>query len=403
MRKAHPPRAAKSNDLEKRIHELEVKVATLQGILSVVSLIFILVSGLGGWKIYKYERFTAVGSEALTVMTNAFADKAGSAINRLTVVEEPDEQKRMINVLVDMQNRLKNAGEKGDHFDRLCSLVESLRLLVIDNDSEESYKLLEKLEGEAADDTFVRARALALEGLICISHDRGAPPAEVKATLELAAHLDGTVALAFNGLGIMSALDAQEAIKSDRQSEAMGHMNLAMFRFKTAADLDPSAIGVYKYLNNLVWGRLLVFRWYLDGKISQIEMLRFVEASDCSSFFSQCQGHIQEYMSLAPDLPVAYETRSQMEAVRSDYCLRQGAEGLANALLSNAFKDYKTAVEKNLCRRVVAGADAAIEQFHKDPLLKPLSLHPDYGGKLEEAIRKWYASQRRAAVKTLVK
>jgi hypothetical protein len=267
---------------------------------------------------------------------------------------------------------------------------------VIDNNRPEALTIVRSLSNKATNDPFVRARAITLRELILIGANRNEPPADSRKHLREAIWLDGTVALAFNGLGIVATADAKKMLETGNLEKAMNSMDEAEIEFEMAADLDASAVGTYRTVNNRIFGLLLLTKWSLErgaGQRSKVEAyLKTKDYETLDAFFARTWAELLQYEPLAPELPVALETMAQISFVRSLYIRSKGDSRLADEIIRDGHETFLNAIDGGLYRGV-GTKEAAKSQFDRDFLHTPIVDNPEYKtlkDQIHQRIDDWY-------------
>jgi hypothetical protein len=387
----------KLEKLEDQFRRLETELSVLKGALSVLGLILTVVTGLGGWRLYESRKFEAARSDVYANLVSQLREQTSDAVNKLTVTEGPPDQKRRIEELTKLNQALTNLKIVDEKLSNTGELVRALKHLVIENNRKAALNTIASLANMTSADPFIRARAITLRELILISANRNEPPATSRKNLLEAIRLDGTVALAFNGLGIVSTADARRMLSAGNLEQAMRLMDEAAIEYKMAADLDSSSLGTYKGVNNRIWSVLLIIKWCLErGPRERAALDQYLSRNnyrDLDAFFDGAEDQLQQYEPLSPDLPVASETTAQILFVRALSNRSRGNHGDSDAMIRKGFETFLKAIDGGLYRRV-ATREAAKTQFDEDYLHSDIARNPDYADvkrKIHERIDDWYS------------
>jgi hypothetical protein len=362
--------------LDCQFRELSNKLSELKGLMSAVGLVFLLITALGLWRIYKNDEIDAHRAEFNELLIKQVQAQTADTIDKLTVTEVSQEQSRRIVELGDNVQRLVNIDVGGKRFEGIRELVEALKYLnQRQNRSTEALNIVESLSSKYPDDPFINSRALTLRALILISFRKTSPPVDLKDDLENAIRLDSTNAGAFNALGISIAGEAVSKVQKGEFALANSLMKEALIDFKMAASLDPSSIGTYKYVNNKTVCNLLLFRAFMmkDGfESSHIpDLLRTLNYKDADEFFAESRQELETYKGIAPTFPAALETIAQSRFLEAEYkrYKNKGQDKDADNLEKEGVETFVEAIDKGLYRRVRTEGEA-VEQFNTDYLHK---------------------------------
>lgn len=387
--------------LADQIRKLEDKLTFLQGALSVLGIVVTIVGGLGVWRMYEYSKFEAARDEVYASLVSQFREQTSSAINKLTVTEGSDDQKTRIAALATLHESLVKLKITNKDFSNTGELVTALKRLVIENKELEARTIVADLANNANTDPFIKARAIALRELILIAANRNDPPANSRKELLKAIDLDGTVALAFNGLGIVSTADAKQRLSVGNLDEAMKLMDDAETQYGMAAELDASALGTYKAVNNRIWSLIVLSKWCLErGPKERSRLDEYLRGKGYESvevFFTRARAELLRYESLAPDLPVALETTAQISFVRSLYIRSRGDIRQADLIIRDGHQTFLKAIGRGLYRRV-SNKETAKNQFDGDPLHSAITRDPPYAAlkqQIHDRIDAWYSENDR--------
>lgn len=391
----------KTNDY---VRELSVKFSRLEGASGVVAIIFVVVSGLGLWKIYQYQEFVAAREEVYELLVSQIREQTSDAINKLSVTGRTQEDKDRINDLVQLQRRLLDLDVNSNSFIAIRELILALEHFIVDGNKNDADKILKSLETRYRRDDFVLSRVLTLRASIEISRDRNKFSQEVKNNLLTAIRIDSTVGLAYNNLGILSSNAARQKLIVQNLTDAIDLMKEADIYYSTAANLNPSALGAFKYINNKTWSNLLLFKEYLDhskgspsDKQDLDELLSYFRNDNVEEFFKNSLDQIEGYQKLSPELinvSYAMETIAQLLCVQAQYVHSQGNTIDAYELLLKAVEQFESAIDKGLYLHVDTFGKA-IEQFDDDPLHTLIKGDDKYKEPIHRKIKVWYEKQGR--------
>ena len=370
----------KSKRPDSQTQEIIIKISRLEGAVSVVAIVFVLVSGLGLWKLYQYQNFVAARDEVYELLVNQLRERTSNAINKLTITGNTQEQKTRINELVGLKRSLVTLRVNTQSFVGTSDLIVGLERIVPDEKLDDATIVLKSLESRFPRDEYIRSRVLTLLALIEIARHREDFLPEVKKSLLEAIRLDSTVALACNAVGIQTTNQAKVEINKGKLEEATLLMKEADIYYGMAADLDTSVLGIYRYINNKIWGNLLLFNAYLKRaqpldnihrRNALDDILNYLKNKNADEFFDDVKDQLETYKILSPGLPVAIETEAQYLCVKAQYSLLYDMKLDPDKLLEQAVDLFLQVIDKGLYLWVRT-PDEAIEQFRNNPLHKPI-------------------------------
>lgn len=385
----------KTRDL---VQDMRDRVSRMEGAVGFVTLIFVVLSGLGAWKLYQYDKFEAARDKVYELLVSQIQEQTSDAINKLSVTAGTVEDKERVIGLVKMQQRLTDLEISSDSFIAVRDLIKALEFFIVDGQDERADEKLKMLESRHTD-KFMLSRIYVLRALIQISRNRNGVSEDTKKWLTRAIEMDSTLAPAFNGLGIQKSNEAQAQLRLETPDlkAAIELMRQAEIYYSIAARLHYSALGTIKYFNNRTWSNLLLLKAYLDhhhgkpeGQEYLTELLRFFGKNNEVDFLADSLKELETYEAgLPPHLRLSYvdETKAQLRCVYAQYLRLQGDESAAAEQLLQAQKLFESAIDKGVYL-YLGTADKAIEAFDDDPLHTIVKGNKHIHNRIKEWFRK---------------
>lgn len=364
------------NDLANQVSELKGSAMVIGLVFLAISIVFAVLSGLAGYKIYVLEEREATLHGYHDQLVDQFQQKLEQIINRLIFVNPADKQHFMLQELAKMMEGLNRFNINSEEFDNRRALAVAT-MMVIDNNDAEALKALELLKKRTAHtDPFVFARASALHAILLVRPTRTCENPAIKPLLEEAVKRDPGLAAAYNLLGLCLTEEAVAIAKSQSDEDwpnALKAIQEAFVYYDLSFALQPSPWARSKSLNNKVWSTLVLFESVLENENRIAQFLALNKHADFEQFANDSLDRLALCSRLSAN-PVWSETEAELHGLRSAYYTRTNQPVAAAAAVVQMKKAYGRAISDGLysTRR---RREEAIDYFKSDTLLK--TLHND--------------------------
>jgi hypothetical protein len=365
--------------LQAAYSDLEKSHNRLQGVSTVIGLLFAVMGSLGGYSAFQYWKINEVGKDSYELFVDHFQDKLSDTIDRVRLVQKPGESDPDLSDLVQMRDRMKKLDIKSRRFDARADLTESLRLFV-NNDYEGAKREAEKLTGHENQDNYVIIRSLTLQALADIKLNDRYCTKYAYERLDRAIKINkGVPAAAFNAMALcytdqvrnLSKMPIDDCESSAASIKAVTEaFKMALSYYRLAYDLKPTVHNYYRYLNNKVWLSLVLYNATRKGCYPEKDFLILVESDSIASFFSYAQQQIDAGKSLEQNKELITETEAEMLCLKTKLA-RQSNSNQVNELHDKAKKTYQTAIVGGLFSDK-KDAEEAWKSFLNDELLEEL-------------------------------
>jgi hypothetical protein len=364
-----------------------VQVGLLTGLV-------IIIGALGLLRYLNVVAFADVKQSVGSVLMAQLTSQSRQVIDRLTLYAQPQQQVKAINDLVDLRNLTDDVRPRDTEFRHISELVDILTVAFIDNDKPEALRLSDRLILQAQEGSFVNVRAHALRALFVFHRDWRNPERSILQDLQITIDKDGSIPIIFNLMGIMMAYEARAKVKAGDYDEAAGFFMDAMHHLSFGRNLDATAMGTHKLLNNRAWARMLFLNSFLavGCKISDIDVkMKLIGMNGADQLFVMSADDLRLDETVCPGRSIGTETEAQMLSTKARYLRACGKIDRANHYRQRAVECLIRALEEGLAGTVLAEAtslEGAIAKFWEDPLLHEIANHPASREKIETAIRR---------------
>jgi tetratricopeptide (TPR) repeat protein len=362
--------------LQKQIDKLQVsnenitgKLNKLEGITAVIGLVFAVLSGLAGYKIYQYD-LVQTSHEPLIQL---FENEIGGTIDRVSFLDPIDKQQTYrIEKLKGMRVQLESLGLKDEKFMFRAGLVDAIAAVIANDTQKANAKLVELAQQSTGKDSFIEARAYTLRAINLIRDTPGRTCAnpEVRTLAADAIKIDSQVASAYNILGLCFTNDAISKVESTLEAdliESGSHMQKAIQYYDFSYSLNPTNWGRSKSLNNKVWGSSTFFLNALGNDVLVNRFLTISNYRNMEEFLAASINQMEFCKELSPNHSAWWETQAEVLGLQYTYLMKIDKKKEAEETAKLEKEQYREAIRKGLFKNVPL--NKAMKGFTSDKLL----------------------------------
>ena len=366
---------------------LTVKVSELAGgakainlVLSVIAIVFALLSVMSGYNIYQYGQFEAIRGEAYEVLVASFEDKLADTIDRISFIDPTNEQVYKFAELSRMQKHLQRTGVVSARFQARSDLTDAVELLIIYNKPDEALSKLRSIKLQTTStDRFVEARVLTLEALILVRPNRKCDNPDAAIQVEDALDKDGGVGAAYNIKGLCLTDEAQKTARDAKSEDDFKNgaalLQKGMSYYDLAYTLKPTDLTMARRLNNKVSAYLFFFNEVFNGKV-KVDVDRVLDDTsyhDFKAFVRESLRELELSQQLIPEQSAYWETEAELHFLEHMYYTSKSQPEEADKALKKEREKFKEAIKKGLYRKMASFDDAINDLKKNDPLLNNLA------------------------------
>lgn len=373
-------------DLAARLSELKGGITVVSLVFGAISLFFVVLSGLAGYNIYKYQTFEAIRAEESEFFVDLFQKTLEETIDRVPFVNSGEERSYRINELTDIQTRINGLGLTSSRLINRSNLAEATILVLEQKDQEASLKLEVLKKRTEHSDPFVHSRALTLQAVILVRPKRDCSKPRIKQLVTEAVKEDNELASAYNIWGLCLTNEAVQMAKSASEEDWVSAVNTLREGVKfydLSFDLKPTAWSLSKSVNNKIWAYMVFFQTALGNDSRMKQILAMTNHRDFEHFVDDSLAQLKLCKTLSHNQAVWWETEAELHGLRNAHYEGQNNMILAEAALVTGKKEYRIAISNGLFadKRDV---NEALEYFRDDSLLGKIRDDPE----ILELIRK---------------
>jgi len=382
--------------MQKANHKLALRLSRLQGIA--ITLLAVL-SGIALYYFSLYQSETKNRPVYDDVLVDMFQNRLDHAINRISLLNPRDEDRRMIRELNETRDQWEKVVGGNKRFVDLSELTQVLRQLVIERKAEDARNLLLSKMLTSNSNDFVMSRALLMQAFSLHTDGLCTDPDPTLDLIKKALDRDSGIVAAINLRGICLAQKSGDLLAQGREAlekkpewwvEGVNDMKNSLLDNQFAYEFNPSQPGKIRYLNNKVFNSAVFLAAAVklsDQRISEA-LKQLGEYEDIEAFYKNALREMTECYLLAQDRGAYLETEAELHALRLVYYTAKADNERAAKAREMMIAKLTEAINNNLLStRGKNTVEDGMKYFTDDPLLKPLFVDPENYGTIDPKIK----------------